>query len=322
MRAARINEPGGPEVLEIAEVDDPEPGDGEVLVRVHAAGLNFIDTYQRSGAYPLELPATLGLEGAGEVLAVGSGVAHRKVGDRVAWLDVQGSYADVAVMRAARTVTVPHDLDLELAAAVILQGVTAHFLSHSTFRIDDDHTILLYAAAGGVGRLLVQLAKRRGARVIACTSTAEKAEEAQRLGADHIIRYRDEDVPDAVARLTDGSGVDVVFDSVGRDTFADSIRCLKTRGTLAVFGQASGAVPPFDLQLLNRSGSLYLTRPNILHYTATPDELEWRAHAVLELVRQGGLDVRIHQKYPLREAATAHRDLESGATMGKLLLVP
>ena len=322
MRAARISEPGGPEVLEIAEVDEPEPGEGEVLVAVQAAGLNFIDTYQRSGAYPLELPATLGLEGAGEIVAVGPGVTHRHVGDRVAWADAMGSYAEQVVLREERAVPVPGELDLDLAAALMLQGMTAHYLSYSTQHLDSDDTVLVYAPAGGVGQLLVQLATRRGARVLAATSTDAKAQRARELGADEVIRYRDIDVAQAVAELTDGEGVDVVYDSVGATTFEDSLRCLRPRGVMVLYGQSSGPVPPVDPQLLNRRGSLFLTRPSLAHYVAEPDELHWRATSVLELAANGQLDVAIHDRYPLAEATRAHRDLESGETSGKLLLMP
>lgn len=322
MRAARISEPGGPEALEVAEVDDLEPGHGEVLVAVHAAGVNFIDTYQRSGAYPLPLPATLGLEGAGEIVAVGDGVTHRRVGDRVAWADTLGSYAEQVVLRAERTVPVPAGLELDLAAALMLQGMTAHYLTYSTKHLGSDDTVLVYAPAGGVGQLLVQLATWRGARVLAATSTDAKAERARALGADEIIRYRDVDVPGAVADLTDGNGVDVVYDSVGATTFDDSLRCLRPRGLMVLYGQSSGPVPPVDPQVLNRAGSLFLTRPSLAHYVAEPDELHWRATTVLELTAQGQLDVAVHERYPLDEAARAHRDLESGETAGKLLLVP
>jgi NADPH:quinone reductase len=322
MRAARISEPGGPEVLEVAEIDPPEPGEGEVLVAVQAAGLNFIDTYQRSGAYPLELPATLGLEGAGEIVAVGPGVTHRHVGDRVAWADAPGSYAEQVVLREERAVPVPGELDLDLAAALMLQGMTAHYLSYSTKHLDSDDTVLVYAPAGGVGQLLVQLATWRGARVLAATSTDAKEQRARELGADEVIRYRDVDIAQAVADLTSGEGVDVVYDSVGAATFEDSLRCLRPRGLMVLYGQSSGPVPPVDPQLLNRRGSLFLTRPSLAHYVAEPDELHWRAKTVLELAANGQLDVAIHDRYPLAEAARAHRDLESGETAGKLLLTP
>ena len=322
MRAMTFSEPGGPEVLEPTEVDDPQPGEGEILVRVRVAGVNFIDTYQRSGAYPLPLPATLGREGAGEVIAVGPGVTDRRKGDRVAWLDGLGSYAQMLAVPAERTVVLPDAVDLETAAAVMIQGCTAHFLSHSTYPLGEDTTALVYAAAGGVGRLLVQLAKHRGATVLACTSSDEKAAEVRRLGADAVIRYRDENVVARVRELTEGRGVDVVYDSVGRDTFDASLGALRVRGTLVVFGQSSGPVPPVDIQTLNRHGSLHLTRPSISHFTASDGELAWRAGALLQFVASGLLDVRVHERYPLEEAGDAHRALESGRTSGKLLLLP
>jgi NADPH:quinone reductase len=322
MRAVRQHETGGPEVLQVEEVDDPTPGRGQVLVEVAAAGINFIDTYRRSGAYSIELPTTLGSEGAGRIVAVGDDVAHRHEGQRVAWWDGAGSYAERVVLQAERAVPVPDGIEDDLAAAVMLQGMTAHYLANSTHRLTSDDTILVYAAAGGVGRLLVQLARRRGARVLACTSTDEKEAEVRRLGADEVIRYRDVDVAATVRELTDGRGVDVVYDSVGKDTFPASLASLRPRGLLALFGQSSGAVPPFDLQELNRAGSLFVTRPSLAHYASTPDELEWRARAVFDLVAHGDLDVHVHERYPLEDAARAHTDLESGTTTGKLLLVP
>jgi NADPH:quinone reductase len=322
MRAVRFDETGGPDVLRVVEVPDPEPGPGEVLVEVAAAGVNFIDTYQRSGAYPVELPRTPGSEGAGTIVAVGEEVGHRQVGERVAWTDGPGSYAERVVLRAERSVPVPTAVPEDLAAAVMLQGMTAHYLANSTHRLTRDDTALVYAAAGGVGRLLVQLAKRRGARVLACTSTDEKEAEVRRLGADEVIRYLDVDVAETVHELTGGRGVDVAYDSVGADTFDASLRSLRPRGLMVLFGQSSGPVPPLDLQELNRRGSLFITRPSLFHHVATPDELEWRAGAVLDLVAAGDLDVRVHDRYPLEDAARAHADLESGTTSGKLLLVP
>ncbi len=322
MRAVQISEPGGPDALRAVDVDEPRPGEGEVAVAVRAAGVNFVDTYQRSGAYTLPLPATLGLEGAGEVVEVGPGVTHRAVGDRVAWADALGSYADRVVLREERAVVVPDDLDLDLAAALMLQGMTAHYLAYSTKHLGRDDTVLVYAPAGGVGQLLVQLATYRGARVLAATSTDAKERRARELGAAEVIRYRDVDVAAAVAELTDGEGVDVVYDSVGAATFDDSLRCCKPRGLVALYGQSSGPVPPVDPQVLNRAGSLFLTRPSLAHYAAEADELHWRATTVLELAHHGKLDVAIHDRYPLEEAARAHADLESGTTSGKLLLRP
>jgi NADPH2:quinone reductase len=322
MRTIQLTETGGPEVLRTTEVDDPTPGPGELLVEVAAAGVNFIDTYQRSGAYPVDLPTGLGSEGAGVVRAVGEGVEHRQPGDRVAWLDQGGSYAELLTVAADRAVTVPGSVDLEVAAALMLQGVTAHYLANSTHPLSSDDTALVYAAAGGVGGILVQLAKRRGARVLACCSTAEKEAEVRRLGADEVIRYRDVSVPDAVRELTDGHGVDVVYDSVGADTFDDSLACLRQRGLMVLYGQSSGKVDPVDPQRLNHGGSLYLTRPSLVHYVSTTDELGWRTGALFDLVAQDQLEVRIHDRYPLAEAGRAHTDLESGETTGKLLLVP
>jgi NADPH:quinone reductase len=322
VRAIRIESNGGPDVLDVQEIDEPTPGAGEVLVEVTAAGVNFIDTYQRSGQYPLELPAGLGLEGAGTVTAVGDGVSGRQVGDRVAWAFSRGSYAEKVAVEAERSVPVPDEVPLDVAAALMLQGMTAHFLTQSTYKLGRDDTILVFAAAGGVGRLLVQLAKRRGARVLACTSTEAKAEEVRALGADEIVFYRDVDVPETVHELTGGAGVDVVYDSVGQATFESSLASLKTRGLMVLFGASSGPVPPVDLQVLNQHGSLYVTRPSLFHYVATPDELGWRAGALFDLVKADQLEVKIHDRYPLVDAGRAHTDLESGTTSGKLLLIP
>jgi NADPH2:quinone reductase len=322
MRAVRFSETGGPEVLRIEEIDDPTPGPGELVVEVAAAGVNFIDTYHRTGLYTLELPSGLGLEGAGTVRAVGDGVAHRRVGDRVAWTDQLGSYGELATVAAERTVVVPEEVDLEIAAATMLQGITAHYLTSSTYKLGSDDTALVYAAAGGVGRLLVQLAKRRGARVLACTSTDEKEAEVRRLGADEVIRYRDVDIAQTVRELTGGQGVEVVYDSVGADTFDASLDCLRPRGMMVLFGSSSGKVAPIAPDILNPKGSLFLTRPTVKHYVATRDELEWRAHALFELVAQGQLEVHVHDRYPLDDVQRAHTDLESGTTAGKLLLQP
>lgn len=324
MRAVRVHEPGDPGAMQLDDVPDPSAGPDEVLVRVAAAGVNFIDTYQRSGAYPLDLPSGLGLEGAGEVVAVGDGVDEALLGRRVAWTGTLGSYAELVALPVEQAVRVPDGVDLEVAAALMLQGITAHYLSHSTYPLGRDDTALVYAAAGGVGRLLSQLALRRGARVIGLTSTDEKEAEVRRLGVQDVIRYRDEGVviSDEVRRLTDGRGVQVVYDSVGADTFEQSLRSLAPRGTLVLFGQSSGKVPPVDLQTLNQHGSLFVTRPSIGAYTATPDELTWRATTLFDLVDGGDLDVAVHARYPLAEAAQAHTDLESGTTSGKLLLVP
>ena len=322
MRAVQVERHGGPEVLAPTEVADPEPGPGEVVVEVAAAGVNFLDVYQRSGAYAVDLPLIPGLEGAGRVVATGADVVEPAVGSHVAWTDAPGSYAERVVVPADRAVPVAAGMDLELAAAVMLQGMTAHYLTHSTAPLGEDDTVLVYAPAGGVGQLLVQLARRRGARVLACTSSDEKALRATALGVEEVIRYREVSVPEAVAELTDGEGVDVVYDSVGADTFEDSLACLRPRGLLVLYGQSSGPVPPVDLQVLNHAGSVYVTRPSLHHHVGTHDELEWRATTVLDLVAAGHLDVQVHARLPLQDAAEAHRQLESGGTLGKVLLVP
>ncbi len=322
MQAIRLKRPGGPEVLELTEIPEPEPGPGEVLVAVAAAGVNFIDIYQRSGAYDIDLPGGLGLEGAGEVVAVGSDVTTRQVGDVVAWAGTRGSYATHVCVPADRCVRVPAGVTPEQAATVMLQGMTAHFLTHSTATLREGETVLAYAAAGGVGRLLVQLAVRRGARVLAATSTPEKAAQVRALGAEEVLLYRDVDVPRTVRELTGGEGVGVVYDSVGAATFEDSLRSLRPRGLLVVYGASSGPVPPIDLQVLNAHGSLYLTRPSLFHHVASTDELEWRASSVLEQVRTGALALAVHDRYPLAEVGRAHEDLASGTTTGKLLVLP
>ena len=322
MDAIRFDRTGGSDVLRMEQLATPEPGPDEVVVEVVAAGVNFIDTYHRSGLYPLDLPSGIGLEGAGTVLAVGDDVQTRRAGDRVAWSDALGSYASHLAIRADRTVPVPTEVPLETAAALMLQGMTAHYLTQSTTTLGEDDTVLVYAAAGGVGRILVQLAKRRGARVLACTSTEAKAEEVRSLGADEIVFYRDVDVPATVRELTDGQGVDVVYDSVGADTYEDSLDCLRPRGLLVLYGNASGPVPPFDLGVLARKGSLYVTRPTLGAYTATSDELAWRATAMFDLITTGQLQLKVHKAYPLRDAVRAHEDLESGTTAGKLVLRP
>ncbi|MEX0953244.1 MAG: quinone oxidoreductase [Nitriliruptoraceae bacterium] len=309
-------------MLDFVEADDPTPGPDDALVEVTAAGVNFIDCYQRTGLYPVELPVVLGLEGSGIVRAIGRDVTSVHVGDTVAWADGQGSYATLVKVGADRLVRVPQGVDPALAAASMLQGITAHYLTHSTFALGSDHTALVYAAAGGVGRLLVQMAKRRGARVLACTSTPEKAAAVRTLGADEVIAYRDVDVAATVRELTDGHGVDVVYDSVGRTTFDASLASLRPRGMLVLYGQSSGRVEPFDLLRLAQHGSLFVTRPILGHHTRTHSELEWRAHAVLEQIAAGNLDVHVHDRLPLADAADAQRALESGTTSGKLLLTP
>jgi NADPH:quinone reductase len=322
MRAIQLSAHGGPEILEVVDLPDPEAGPEEVVVEVAAAGVNFIDTYQRSGAYDIDLPGGLGLEGAGTVVAVGPKVSSRQVGDVVAWADTRGSYAERVVVPADRCVRVPDGVSAEDAAAVMLQGMTAHYLTHSTSALRTGDEVLVYAAAGGVGRLLVQLALRRGARVLAATSTSEKAELVRSLGADEVLLYRDVDVAARVRELTGGAGVDVVYDSVGKATFETSLCCLRPRGLMVLYGASSGPVPPIDLQILNRHGSLFVTRPSLFHHVATTDELEWRATSLFDLLRRGDLELAVHERYPLAEAGRAHAELESGTTTGKLLVVP
>ncbi len=322
MKAVRIHSTGGPEVLSYEDVQVPEPKKGEVLVKLEAAGVNYIDTYQRSGLYPIQLPATLGQEGAGIVARLGPGVKNFKEGDLVTWIGVLGSYAEYAAVPGDRLVPVPDGVTAKQAAAAMLQGMTAHYLARSTYPLRPGDTCLVHAAAGGVGLLLVQIARMCGATVIGTVSTAEKEALAREAGAQHVIRYSETDFESEVKRITEGRGVDVVYDSVGRDTFEKSLNCLPRRGMLVLFGQSSGPVPPFDPQILNRKGSLFLTRPSLAHYTATREELLERANDVLGWVKEGLLRLRIHAEYPLSQAAQAHRHLEGRRTSGKLLLLP
>jgi len=323
MKAVRVNEHGGPEVLSYEDVPVPEPGEGQARVRLAASGVNFIDVYQRTGVYPQDLPFTLGLEGAGEVEAVGEGVEEITPGDYVAFAGVPGAYAEYIVAPAERLV--PFNVTLveaRMAAAVMLQGMTAHYLTHSTFPIEEGQSVLLHAAAGGVGLLLIQLAKMRGATVIGTVSTEEKAQLAKDAGADEVILYTEQDFVEETERITDGEGVHVVYDSVGKDTFDGGLDCLRPRGYMVLFGQSSGPVPPFDLQILNQKGGLYVTRPAIAQYTATREELLWRAESLFSWIGQGNLSVHIGGTYRLSEADQAHRDLEGRKTTGKLILMP
>jgi NADPH2:quinone reductase len=322
MRAVVVTEHGGPEVLRVEERPTPEPGPGELRVDVGAAGVNYIDTYQRSGGYPIPTPFTLGLEGAGRVSAVGDGVSDVAVGDRVAWAAGPGSYAEQVVIPAAMAVPVPDKVSDELPAALPLQGMTAHYLAYSTFPIGAGHTAVVHAAAGGVGLLLTQLVKERGGRVLATVSTEEKEKLAIEAGADEVIRYDEVDFATEVRRLTDGVGADVVYDGVGATTFDGGLASLRPRGMLVLYGAASGPVPPFDLQRLNAAGSLFVTRPSLGHHIATRAELLSRASDLLSLVTAGRLAVRIGHRYPLAEATQAHRDLQGRRTTGKLLLLP
>lgn len=320
MRAIRVHEPGGPEVMRLQDIPTPEPDQGQVRIDVAAAGVNFIDVYQRTGLYPMSLPFTPGMEAAGTVDAVGPGVSGVAVGDRVAHGFVPGGYADQQVVPANRVVAVPDEVDLQTAAAVMLQGLTAHYLTTSTFPLEPGHTALVHAGAGGVGLLLIQMATRRGATVYATTSTEEKAALARGAGAAEIIRYDQVAVEDEIARLTDGRGVDVVYDSVGKDTFEASLASLTRRGMLVLFGQSSGPAEMFDPQRLNAAGGLFLTRPSLGHYVADQDELAWRASDLFGWLRNGELEVRIGETHPLEDAAEAHRRLEGRATTGKVLL--
>jgi NADPH2:quinone reductase len=311
---------GGPEVLELREQEVGAPGAGQARVKVHAAGVNFIDTYQRSGAYPRPVPFVLGLEGAGVVEEVGEGVTKLAVGARVAWAQAPGSYTTELIAPASVLVPVPDGVELDVAAASLLQGMTAHYLTHGVRQGRSGDVALVHAAAGGTGLLLVQMLARAGVRVIATCSSAEKAALVLGAGASDVIRYTEQDFVAEAKRLTAGRGVDVVYDSVGRDTFEGSLRALRTRGLCVLFGQASGAVPPLDPQRLSQGGSLFLTRPTLAHYAASREELELRAGAVFSAARDGTLRVRIGGRFPLADAAAAHRMLESRASTGKLLL--
>jgi NADPH2:quinone reductase len=322
MKAIRVHETGGPEALQLNDIPMPEPGPGEARIKVAAAGLNFIDVYQRMGIYPLEVPFVPGGEAAGVVEAVGPDVADLAPGDRVAYAMHTGSYSDYAVIPSWKLVPVPHEVDLNLAAAVMLQGLTAHYLTYSTYELGPEDTALIHAAAGGVGHLLVQLARQRGARIIATVSNEEKAQLAQGDGADEVILYTQTDFEAETKRLTDGRGVDVVYDSVGVDTFDKSLNCLRPRGYMVLYGASSGPVPPMDPQTLNLKGSLYLTRPSLGVYMADREELLWRANDLFTMMAEGNLNVRVDQTFPLADAAEAHRYLEGRQTKGKVLIIP
>lgn len=322
MKAIRVHEYGGPEVLRHEDVPIPEPGSGQVRVKIEAAGVNFIDIYHRTGLYPNPLPFTPGIEGAGVVEAVGPDVMDVRVGDRVAYALSLGAYAERAVVPAWRLVPLPEAIDFSTAAAAMVQGLTAHYLTHSTYPLKPGDTALVHAAAGGTGLLIVQMAKLRGARVIGTVSTEEKAQRAREAGADEVILYTQQDFEVEVKRLTEGRGVDVVYDSVGQATFEKSLNCLRPRGLLVLFGQASGPVPPLDPLVLSTKGSLFLTRPHLSHYAATREELLERARALFRWIQEGQIRLRIERVFPLTEAAEAHRVLASRASTGKLLLIP
>ncbi|MBI4907751.1 MAG: quinone oxidoreductase [Acidobacteria bacterium] len=322
MKAILIRQCGGPEVMRLEDTSLQTLGPGAVLVKIEATGVNFIDIYFRTGLYKAELPFTPGMEGAGVVEAVGPGVQDLEAGDRVVYAMTRGSYAEYAIVPAHVLVKIPDGVTTQLAAACMLQGMTAHYLSHSTFPLEKAHTALIHAAAGGTGVLLVQMARMRGARVIATVGSAEKAERAKAAGANEVILYAEQDFETATRALTDGKGVDVVYDSVGASTFLKSINCLKPRGMMVTFGNASGPVPAIEPLLLSAKGSLFLTRPSLANYSSTREELLWRAGDVLGWVASGALKVSVHKTYPLADAAQAHVDLAGRASAGKLLLTP
>ncbi len=321
MKAIQLKETGGPDRMQYVDIPVPRPGPKEALVKIAASGVNFIDVYLRTGLYKADLPVTLGMEGAGVVESVGAEVAEVRPGDRVAYAMTRGSYAEYAVVPEWQLVKVPDHTDLNSAAAAMLQGMTAHYLTHSTYPLKSGETCLVHAAAGGAGRLIVQMAKMLGARVFGTTSTEAKAELARQAGIDEVIYYTRQDFEAEVKRLTGGRGVDVVYDSVGATTFMQGLNCLRPRGMMVLFGQSSGKVPPLDPAILNTKG-LFLTRPSLTHYCATREELLWRAGDVLQWVATGKLKLAIDRTYPLAQAAQAHSDLESRATAGKLLLIP
>lgn len=322
MRAIRVAQYGGPEAMRLEELPTPAPGAGEALVRLEAAGVNFIDVYQRSGLYKGVLPLALGLEGCGVVEKVGAGVTLVHAGERVAWTGVPGSYATHSVVPADRLVTLPAGLDARAGAAAMLQGMTAHYLAHSSYPLRPGDGCLVHAAAGGVGLLLCQMARRAGARVIGTVSTEDKARLAREAGAHDVILYTHQDFEAEVLRLTDGKKLQVVYDSVGRDTFDKSLNCLAPRGYMILYGQSSGPIGPFDPQTLNAKGSLFLQRPNLQHHVLTRDDLLRRAGEVLGWIQKGELKIRIGATFPLAEAAEAHRQLEARKTTGKVLLIP
>ncbi len=313
---------GGPEAMELVELPIPQPKSNEAVVKLAAAGVNFIDVYFREGRYKAPLPFVLGQEGAGVVTAVGSEVKSVKVGDRVAWTGLLGSYAEYEAVPADRLVPVPTGVSDQQAAAAMLQGMTAHYLSHDTYPLKKGEIALIHAAAGGVGQLLVQMAHNIGARVIGTTSTEEKAKLARAAGADEVILYTQTDFEVETKRLTGGKGVDVVYDSVGKTTFEKGLNVLRPRGMMVLFGGSSGAVPPFDPIVLSQKGSLYLTRPTLVNYISTREELVARSGAVFGMISSGKLKLRVQQTYPMAEAPQAHRDLEGRKTTGKLLLIP
>jgi NADPH2:quinone reductase len=322
MKAIRIHTPGGPEALTFDDVPEPTPGPGQALVKLAAAGVNFIDVYFRTGMYKAPLPLTLGLEGAGVVTAVGTGVTDVKIGDTVAWTGAPGSYAQMAVVPADRLVKLPPGVEPKVGAAAMLQGLTAHYLVRSSYPLKKGDTCLVHAAAGGMGLLLCQMGKLLGATVIGTVSTEEKAALAKGAGAEHVILYTQQDFEPEVKRITGGRGVDVVYDGVGATTFDKSLNCLRPRGSMILFGAASGPVPPLDLQVLNVRGSLFLQRPSLNHHIAAREELLQRAGEVLGWIKEGKIKLRIEHQFPLAQAAEGHKALEGRKTTGKILLIP
>ncbi len=320
MNAIIVTETGGPEVLRLAETRTPVAGPGELLIKVAASGVNFIETYQRSGIYNIDLPYTPGSEAAGTIVAVGDGVEGFAVGQRVATAEGQSTYAEFTIVGAAKALPVPDAVPDDVAAALPLQGMTAHYLINSSYHVEPGQTVLTHAGAGGVGLLLIQLLKDRGARVISTVSTDEKETLARGAGADEVLRY--DGFAERVREITDGTGVDVVYDGVGKDTFDGSLKALRLRGTLVLYGAASGPVPPFDLQRLNAGGSLSVTRPKLGDFLQNPQERRWRSEEIFAAAAAGKLEVRVGARYPLAEAAAAHTDLTGRKTTGKVLLVP
>jgi NADPH2:quinone reductase len=322
MKAVRIHAPGGPEAMKLDDVPQPEPKAGEALVKVDAAGLNYIDVYFRSGQYKANLPLTLGMEAGGTVAAVGANVTEVGVGDKVAYTGIPGAYAEYAIAPAARLVKLPAGFSTKQGAAMMLQGLTAHYLACSTYPLKAGDTCLVHAAAGGVGLLLCQIAKLRGARVIGTVSTDDKAKLAREAGADEIILYTKQDFVAEVKRLTGGKGLQVVYDAVGKDTFDKGFDCLVPRGMMVLYGASSGPVGPFDLQVLNAKGSIFVTRPSLNHHIATREELVQRTNEMTDWIAKGKLKLRMEFDFPLRDAAEAHRALEGRRTTGKVLLIP
>jgi NADPH:quinone reductase len=322
MKAIQIQKVGGPEVLTLADIPAPKPKPNEAVVKISAAGINFIDCYFREGRYPATLPFVAGQEASGIVSEVGSEVKSFKPGDRVAYTGIPGAYAEYAAVPEDRLVRVPSGITDQQAAAAMLQGITAHYLVHDTYPLKKGETALIHAAAGGVGLLLVQMAKNIGARVIGTVGTEEKAKLAREAGADEVILYAQQDFETETKRLTDGKGVHVIYDGVGKTTFDKDLNVLRLRGYLVLFGASSGPVPPFDLIKLSQKGSLFITRPTLAHHIATHEELQHRATDVLSMISKGKLKLRIEHIYPLRDAQQAHRDLEARKTTGKLLLIP